>query len=94
MKKIIFAFSVIIFTSCGAETSSFTNEPSFLSIPVKTNHQFVVGEISRVDDNTCKYVDSQSNNWITEAFCYKACFIAKKGQFQVGDTISVCKFVR
>ena len=96
MKKILLiVFCAIIFASCGVETSVFTDNNIRSNLNRSVDHQFVVGEIKKADDNNCLYIDSKSNNWLFELFATsKASFIAKKGLFQIGDTVTVCKFTK
>jgi len=96
MKKILIVFCVILFASCtGVETSIFTDNNTRNTVTREFDHQFVVGKIKKLDNNNCLYVDSEPNNWMGEAWTTsKASFVAKKGLFQIGDTVTVCKFTK
>ena len=95
MKKILIVFCAILFASCtGVETSIFTDDNIKNNITKDVDHQFIVGEIQRTDDNNCKYIDRKTNDWFSECFSNKASFVAKKGLFQIGDTVTVCKFTK
>jgi hypothetical protein len=95
MKKILIVFCAIIFTSCtGVETSMFSQNENGAALYHTTNHQFVVGKIQKYGKNTSLYIDAVSNNWMGEAFNNTASFIAENGKFQIGDTVTVCKFTK
>ena len=71
----------IIFSSCiGVETSNFG-----------CRTQFIVNRIEAVDSNLCVYVAKSSTYPFAEYFANKPAFVAKKGLFQIGDTVRVCK---
>lgn len=98
MKKILLiVFCAILFASCtGVETSLFIDKDSGSSNIINAvNHQFVVGKIEKYGKNTSLYIDNESNNWLGEFFSgNKASFVAEIGLFQIGDTVTVCKFTK
>lgn len=88
MKKILIVFCVIVFTSCmGVETPVFTDNVSNL-------RPFVVNNIRAIDEKNCVYITNKWNFAFDEVFSTKASFVAKKGLFQIGDTVTVCKFTK
>lgn len=84
-------FCAILFASClGVETSVFTTD-NVSNTDVSTVRPFVVNKIKAVDEKNCEYVTNRFNYAFSEVFATHASFIAKKGLFQIGDTVTVCK---
>jgi hypothetical protein len=94
MKKILIVFCAIIFASCtGVETSIFTTD-KVSNTDYFDIRPFVVDNIKSVDEKNCVYVTNKCNYITDEFLAGKASFVAKKGLFQIGDTVTVCKFTK
>ena len=95
MKKFfLIVFCAILFASCiGVETSVFSSD-KVENTDYPDPRPFVVDKIKSVDDKNCEYVTNKWNYIATEFFAAHASFVAKKGLFQIGDTVTVCKYTK